>query len=384
MKTDKEIRIIVLFGSSYLFGSEKANIDVFTSLKEYKIIQTLFLIDKKRSGNLIINYLKKRKLDYKSVNYHFMFNKKMNVFQWIMKLYEILSGSIQFLIQIIKFKPTHIYTSKQEYFLNFLPILLFLKTPIIYRIGDSPVVHNFVYRKLWKYICGKSKMFVCVSKFIEKQVQETVSNDVKSTVIYSRPHDNINISKKSNENNNNFNALYVGQIGAHKGVDLFVDAAIKLCTKYENISFNIAGKINKNDKFTSNLISKINNSNYSKKIKLLGFVTNVNDLYQSADIHVCPSVYEEPLANVLIDAKQNEVASIIYNVGGLPEVITNNVDGIICDNITEKDLYLAIESCFINRNLTKEMGFNAKDSLTKLDVNNFKINWLNIFKHSMS
>jgi glycosyltransferase involved in cell wall biosynthesis len=384
MKRDKEIRIIVLFGSPFLYGSEKANIDVFTSLKEYKIIRTLFLIDEKRGGNFITDYLKKRNLDYKPVNYHFMFSKKMNIFQYIIKLYEIFSGSIQFLIEVVKFKPTHIYTSKPEYFLNFLPILLFLKTPIIYRIGDSPVVHNFVYRKLWEYICGKSKMFVCVSKFIEKQVQETVSNDVKSTVIYSRPHDNINILKKTKENKNNFNALYVGQIGAHKGVSLFIDAAIKLCAKYENISFNIAGKINKNDKFTSNLISKINKSNYSKKIKLLGFVTNVNDLYQSADIHVCPSVYEEPLANVLIDAKQNKVPSIIFNVGGLPEVITNNVDGIICDNITEKDLYLAIESCFINRNLTKEMGFNAKDSLTKLDVNNFKTNWLNIFKHSMS
>lgn len=382
MKKDKEIRIIVLFGSPFLFGSEKANIDVFTSLKDYKFIQTLFLIDEKRGGKFITDYLTKRDLHFKPVNYHFMFSKKMNVIQYIIKLYEIFSGSIQFLIEVVKFKPTHIYTSKPEYFLNFLPILLFLKTPIIYRMGDSPVTHNFIYRKLWEYICVKSKMFVCVSKFIEKQVQETVSNDDKSTVIYSKPHDNINISKKSNENHNNFNVLYVGQIGAHKGVNLFVDAAIKLCAKYENISFNIAGKINKNDKFTSNLITKINNSNYSEKIKLSGFIININDLYQSANIHVCPSVYEEPLANVLIEAKQNEVASIIYNVGGLPEVITNNVDGIICDNITEKDLYLAIELCFINRDLTKKMGINAKDSLTKLDVNNFKINWLNVFKHT--
>ena len=381
---ENEIRIIALFGSPFLYVSEKANIDVFTALSEFDNVKSLFLIDRKRGVETICPYLNERNLNYKKVNYHFMFNKHMNVKNWGVKFYEILSGSFQLLYYYIKFRPTHIYTSKQEYFLNFLPILLFLKTPIIYRIGDSPVVHNFVYRKLWKYICGKSKMFVCVSKFIEKQVQETVANDDKSTVIYSRPHDNINISKKSNENNNNFNALYVGQIGAHKGVDLFVDAAIKLCAKYENISFNLAGKINKNDKFTSNLISKINNSNYSKKIKLLGFITNVNDLYQSANIHVCPSVYEEPLANVLIDAKQNKVPSIIYNVGGLPEIITNNVDGIICDNITEKDLYLAIESCFINRDLTKKMGVNAKDSLTKLDVNNFKINWFNVFKHTKS
>ena len=35
MKKEKEIRIIVLFGSPFLYGSEKANIDVFTSLNEY-------------------------------------------------------------------------------------------------------------------------------------------------------------------------------------------------------------------------------------------------------------------------------------------------------------------------------------------------------------
>jgi glycosyltransferase involved in cell wall biosynthesis len=383
MKRDKEIRIIVLFGSPFLYGSEKANIDVFNSLKKYKIIRTLFLIDEKRGGNFITDYLDNRNLDYKPVNYHFMFSTRMNLFQYIIKLYEIVSGSVQFLVEMVKFKPTHIYTSKPEYFLNFLPILLFIRTPIIYRIGDSPVVHNIVYRKLWKYICRKSKMFVCVSKFIESQVQETVCNEDKSTVIYSRPHDDINISRKLEGKDSTFDVLYVGQIGAHKGVDILIDAALNLCSKYENIRFTIAGALDENSAFTSELIKKINGSACAKNIELVGFIKNVNKLYENADIHVCPSAYEEPLANVLIEAKNNGVPSIIFNVGGLPEVIRNNVNGIICGSITERDLYKAIESCYLDQDATLEMGKKAKDSLSELGINSFEVNWLNVFRNSM-
>ena len=123
MKQD-EIRIIVLFGSHFLYGSEKANIDVFTALSEFDKVKSLFLIDRKRGVEVISPYLKERELDYKKVNYHFMFNKQMNLKDWGVKFYEILSGSFQLLYYYFKFRPTHFYTSKQEYFLNFEIVFL--------------------------------------------------------------------------------------------------------------------------------------------------------------------------------------------------------------------------------------------------------------------
>ena len=140
----KKIRIIVLFGSSFLYGSEKANIDVFCALSEYEQVEILFLIDARRANDLVKPYLEKQSINYISVPYHFMLRKNMGLMEWIVKISEIICGSYQLLKICYKFKPTHLYTSTPHYFLNFLPALFFLKTPIIYRIGDSPILHNLL------------------------------------------------------------------------------------------------------------------------------------------------------------------------------------------------------------------------------------------------
>ena len=376
----KEIRIIVLFGSHFLYGSEKANIDVFTALSEFDNVKSLFLIDRKRGVETISPYLNERNLNYKKVNYHFMFNKHMSLKEWCVKIYEILSGSFQLFYYYIKFRPTHVYTSKQEYFLNFLPFLFFVRKPIIYRIGDSPVTHNLAYSKLWSYMAKKVSKFVCVSKFIEGKVQETVKNPNNSSVIYSKPHFKLSNNFSSPKSKKMFRVLYVGQIGKHKGVDLLIEAALRLCKKYDNLFFDIAGNMVKTNEFSKNLLKKVENSGLSSRINFLGYINNVDELYERSHIHVCPSIYDEPLANVLMDAKKYSISSVIFSVGGLPEVIRNNVDGLICADKSVKDLSDAIEDCYLNPKVTKSMGVNAHESLNALGIDVFKKKWLNIFE----
>ena len=375
----KNIKIIVLFGPSFLYGSEKANVDVFVALSEFKNVKSLFLIDNKRGNNVISSYLKERDLNYRTVNYHFMFNKQMSLLQWFFKIYEIISGSFQLLRYIIKFKPTHIYTSKQEYFLNFLPILFFINTPIVYRIGDSPVTHNLPYKWLWKYMTKKVEKFICVSKFIENEVQQTLCNKQKSEVVYSRPHYKNYLPQNKKKNSNEFKILYVGQIGEHKGLRLLIDAAIVLCKNHIDISFDIAGKYDDKDPFYNELIEKVRVNRLLDKIRFIGYIMNVDELYEIANLHICPSIYNEPLANVLIDAKNHSIPSIIFKVGGLPEVIKHKHDGLICSNKNVFDLTDAIQFCYSNQDITKKMGLNAKKSLIELGIDSFSNIWFNVF-----
>jgi len=375
----KEIRIIVLFGSPFLYGSEKANIDVFSALAEYEHVKILFLIDGKRGKDIIKPYLNEKSLTYVSVPYHFLLRKNMNIKEWIEKLFEILAGSYQLLKCYYKFKPTHLYTSKQEYFLNFFPVLFFLRIPIIYRIGDSPVLHNILYRKLWSYMVKKMFKIICVSKFIARQVELSGAKKSKIDVIYSRPHDrktSISLSK-----GDTFEVLYVGQITKHKGLDLFIEAAINLSKKYQNINFSVAGNIDKHDQFSQEQINIVNKASFSNRIKFLGYVSNVDKLYSYSNLHICPSVYDEPLANVLIDAKKHAIPSIIFNVGGLPEIIEHQINGYICSNKTALCLEKAIEQYYMHKDICIEHGKNALDSLSKLEIDNFKQRWLNVFEN---
>jgi len=380
-KIQEKLKIVVLMGSPYLYGSEKANIDVFASFKEkYNYVDVLFLTDIYQGDDVMHPYLDAQELTYIPVHYHYRFMKNMTALEWIRKILKVFLGSISLLKVYIRYKPTHIYVSKPEYFLNFLPVLYFSKKPIIYRIGDSPILHNMPQRKLWKFIIKKVSKIICVSKFIEKQVHLSGAETSKTEVIYSRPHENKNRCLSANrEINEFFTVLYVGQIGKHKGVDLFVEAAVEICKRYDNIIFNIAGKIDKHDNFSQEQIKIVNKSALGKRIKFLDYVSNVDDLYEKSNLHVCPSVYDEPLANVLIDAKKHAIPSIIFNVGGLPEIIEHKVDGYICNEKNAINIEKAIEYYYINQEKCIEMGEKAFFSLEKLDINRFPERWLNVF-----
>lgn len=380
----KNIKILVLMGSPYLYGSEKANIDVFSALKEkYSHVDIIFLTDISQGDLYIHPYLNNLGLKFIPVHYHYRFLKNMSLVEWGIKLLKITLGCLSLLKIYYKFKPTHFYCSKPEYFLNFFPVLYFINKPIIYRIGDAPVLHNTFYSKLWSYIVKKASIFVCVSGFIENLVRLSGVDENQSIVIYSRPHINQlekNIIFEHPKKNNTFTVLYIGQIAKHKGVDLLISAAINLCSKYTNLQFLFAGRLDSNDKFTQEILHQVKLSLFSERIKLVDYIDNVDSLYSTSNLHVCPSIYDEPLANVLIDAKKNALPSIIFSVGGLPEIIKHKVNGYICNESTVTSLEKAIEYFFLQQDLCLEMGQNALDSLSELKIEQFSERWLNVFE----
>ena len=153
-----------------------------------------------------------------------------------------------------------------------------------------------------------------------------------------------------------------------------------LCKKFDCINFTIAGEIDENNSFARKQLEIVKKNNLLHRIKFLGYISDVDTLYAQSNLHVCPSVYDEPLANVLIDAKKHAVPSIIFSVGGLPEIIEHQVDGYICKDKNSLTLKKAIEYFFKNQNICINMGNNAFTSLKKLQIDKFPERWLNVFE----
>ena len=373
-------RIIVLFGSPYLYGSERANIDVFKALQDdYPEAEVLFLTDKKNGHQAVHPHLEKLNLQYKPTYFHYRFLKSIGPVGWLVRLYEIFRGSLSLLWIIWRFRPSALYTSKEDYLLNFLPAVFLLRTPVVYRAGDSPLLHHKVYRLMWKYMAKRVQRFVCVSAYVQSTLVEAGVDPSKTEVIYSRPHKKYGKSKPKVERQGAYTVLFVGQIAEHKGLHLFVEAAIALCQRYESLEFLIAGKVDPEDLFAQEQIAKVKEAQLSDRIRFLGFVLEVDQLYAHADLHICPSVYEEPLANVLVDAKKYAIPSVIFPVGGLPEIIEHKVDGWICENKSAADLEKAVEYCLLHPDLCLAMGQSAKASLARLETDRFSQKWLEVF-----
>ena len=63
------------------------------------------------------------------------------------------------------------------------------------------------------------------------------------------------------------------------------------------------------------------------RIEFVGFLNEqqVSQLLQSADVLLCPSLWEEPFGRVVLDAYKNAMPVICSNMGALPELVEDQI-----------------------------------------------------------
>jgi starch synthase len=105
-------------------------------------------------------------------------------------------------------------------------------------------------------------------------------------------------------------------------------------------------------------------------------------LYTAATVFVCPSIYE-PLGIVNLEAMACETAVVASSVGGIPEVVSDRVTGLLVDydphktDEFERNLALRINEVLEDASLAREMGRRAREHVT----NNF--DWKRIAQNTI-
>ena len=112
---------------------------------------------------------------------------------------------------------------------------------------------------------------------------------------------------------------FIGNVSRVKGVDILVKAFVK--TKLD-ATLTIAGMAS--DKpFLEELNSyKEKNS----RINIVGFM-NSQEFYQQVDVVVIPSVWPDTFPTVAFEACANNVPVLCSRIGGLPEIVKQDVNG---------------------------------------------------------
>jgi glycosyltransferase involved in cell wall biosynthesis len=89
-------------------------------------------------------------------------------------------------------------------------------------------------------------------------------------------------------------------------------------------------------------------------VKLLGFV-DPRQLYESIDVLVVPSLWEEPFGMIVIEAYMQGVPVIAARRGGLPEIVDDGVTGRLYDPTRPQALFEAIDGFVRDRERLDEM-----------------------------
>ena len=122
---------------------------------------------------------------------------------------------------------------------------------------------------------------------------------------------------------------YLGQIREIKGVQDFIAMARRL--PHADVRFLVAGECRDPKEYPGSYgIHDLNQMIGSdRRIRYVGYVRDVENLYCSSDIVVVPSRWEEPLGLISIEAGACRKAVVATRAGGIPEVIEDGVNGLL-------------------------------------------------------
>jgi colanic acid/amylovoran biosynthesis glycosyltransferase len=119
---------------------------------------------------------------------------------------------------------------------------------------------------------------------------------------------------------------------------------------------------------------------FERQIQFLGYRENIPEILRSAHIHVCPSICDDASPNVVLEAKKEGLPSVVFPVGGIPELIEHCVDGYICRNQTVEALIEAINYFMIDAEVRGAAGAAARQRLeAKFGEERFRREWTEVF-----
>lgn len=187
-------------------------------------------------------------------------------------------------------------------------------------------------------------------------------NGIDLNYFNAEKYNPIEIKIKFDINQKDFIFGFVGRLVGDKGINELVAAFVKLNQEFKNIKLILAGKYEDQiDPLKSETLEIINNNN---NIVNFGFQTDVRPILTIMNVFTFPS-YREGFGIVLMEAAAMKVPAISTDIIGCNEVVVDGKSGFLIESKNQEALYLKMKYFVQNPELSKIMGANAKEIVTK-------------------
>lgn len=149
--------------------------------------------------------------------------------------------------------------------------------------------------------------------------------------------------------------LFTGRLTVHKGVKYLVKAARKI--KGEVVILGDGPE----RRYFKELIKKYKLDN----VHLLGYIQQgeletLSKFYQRADVYVAPSVWDEPLGMVILEAMAAGTPVICTRKGGITSIVKDGYNGYLVRPRNSTQIAQKVNKLLENDQLRKKMGQRAK------------------------
>jgi glycosyltransferase involved in cell wall biosynthesis len=152
----------------------------------------------------------------------------------------------------------------------------------------------------------------------------------------------------------------IGKLSKEKGHKYFLKAATEIKKKYSNVKFVIVGEGALKRKLKT-LAKKVKIEN---SVIFVGFREDIPEILDDFDIFVLSSV-REGIPLVLLEALAKAKPVVSFEVGGIPEVITNGETGILVQARNYKSLAENVVSLLNKPQLAKKIAKKGQERVKK-------------------
>jgi len=243
-----------------------------------------------------------------------------------------------------------------------------LNPKVIYRIGGWtfndpwPKWKKRFYLWLERWTAKFKDIIVNNAESDQKQAQKlgikakdkiiTIHNGVDTNMIFLSREEARSVLNVHSTN------LIIGTIAnlyPAKGINYLVEAATLLIKEYPDLMFVVIGEGAERKKI-ENQIKKLE---LKKNFILLGSISDAYKYLKMFDIFVLPSV-KEGFPWTILEAMAADVPIIATKVGGVPEVIENEKNGLLVSPESSKELDEAIKKLLSDNDLREAFAQEAK------------------------
>ncbi|SDX51653.1 Glycosyltransferase involved in cell wall bisynthesis [Pseudomonas syringae] len=149
---------------------------------------------------------------------------------------------------------------------------------------------------------------------------------------------------------------YLGSLSESKGVGWLID-------QFQHLPFDatlkIAGRGQQEDEKRFKAMAT------SPAISFVGY-QKPEDFYRQIDVAIVPSMWNEPFGMVAVEACAHSLPVIASRMGGLPEIIQDPLNGLLCNPDDPDSLGLAMLRLHQQPQLLARLGAQARNSVASL------------------
>lgn len=295
------------------------------------------------------------------------------------------------------FKFKHFCLNNQIFESDVIYLNTIATAPILAYFGSKyrRVVHlhetidtsNVIYRTIARYILRRADYVICVSNAVLKPIARVCGKwSYKLRLLYNGIEVQSPTSKLSLppiEQGKIIMAL-IGRIKPQmKGQNMLIDA-ISLLPHETLASLHIlivGSTVNGQQHMLTDLYDYIARHNLEDHISVLPFMQDIGSIYKICDAILVPSLCEDSLPTTVLEAMYFGLPVIGTISGGIPEMVEQNISGILLKKNDTQALSLAIKKFIDHPAIMRQMGANGQQIFNKkFTCDHFRSNYSNILK----